>query len=345
MTTEQLLSSDKESTVCSVESTERTPGLSKDDFTCALCQSLLFEPVTTACGHTFCRECILRALDHSSQCPLCRTVIHLTPDHAINVLISQLVQKLYPLDFKARKDEVDKLRDHKFQLPLFVLEYVLFPGTQLQLHVFEPRYRLMIRRCLDGSRTFGVLRTDEEGNFLRVGCTATIESFRLLPDGRSILTTRGQQRFRVLSLNKLDGYWVAKVDYFDDRTPASTRECQQLTRRILDKLTKVLTVKNLDVHDDDSEGDNEMSVVPQQVLSKQGNKLTQIPKVREWIEQYGPMPNTPKEFSHWISCAFTTSNDLKQELLEMTSTEARLCKILEELESSTVTNPKSCLLQ
>lgn len=72
--------------------------------------------------------------------PMCRAVIHMTPNHAVNVLISQLVQKLYPIEFNARKEEVDKLRDHTFQLPLFLLEYVLFPGTQLQLHVFEPRY-------------------------------------------------------------------------------------------------------------------------------------------------------------------------------------------------------------
>jgi hypothetical protein len=45
-----------------------------DDTDCILCMKLLCEPVTTPCGHTFCRACFSRALDHSSKCPCCRTV-------------------------------------------------------------------------------------------------------------------------------------------------------------------------------------------------------------------------------------------------------------------------------
>lgn len=45
-----------------------------DDAECILCMKLLFEPVTTPCGHTFCRLCFARAMDHSSRCPMCRTV-------------------------------------------------------------------------------------------------------------------------------------------------------------------------------------------------------------------------------------------------------------------------------
>lgn len=46
----------------------------EDLFECTLCMKLLFEPVTTPCGHTFCRACFMRAMDHSSKCPVCRTV-------------------------------------------------------------------------------------------------------------------------------------------------------------------------------------------------------------------------------------------------------------------------------
>ena len=45
-----------------------------DDSECTLCMRLLWEPVTTPCGHTFCRPCYLRSTDHTSRCPLCRTV-------------------------------------------------------------------------------------------------------------------------------------------------------------------------------------------------------------------------------------------------------------------------------
>lgn len=46
--------------------------LNVDDFECSLCYRLLHEPVTTPCGHSFCRQCLDRSLDHQSVCPLCK---------------------------------------------------------------------------------------------------------------------------------------------------------------------------------------------------------------------------------------------------------------------------------
>ncbi len=90
------------------------------------------------------------------------------------------------------------------RLPLFVLPTVLFPGQQQPLHVFEPRYRQMVARCLEYDKRFGVLfhRRDVYGPFRiepgRVGCVAEIRHFRPLPDGRSLLLARGVGRFEIL---------------------------------------------------------------------------------------------------------------------------------------------------
>ena len=45
-----------------------------DDLDCAICSKLLYQPVTTPCGHSMCRECLSRCLDHNPRCPVCRTV-------------------------------------------------------------------------------------------------------------------------------------------------------------------------------------------------------------------------------------------------------------------------------
>lgn len=47
----------------------------KNDFECTLCYRFLYQPVTTPCGHSFCRTCLDRCLDHSTNCPLCKTSI------------------------------------------------------------------------------------------------------------------------------------------------------------------------------------------------------------------------------------------------------------------------------
>lgn len=46
--------------------------LNKEDFECSLCYRLLHLPVTTPCGHVFCRPCLDKVLDHKTECPLCK---------------------------------------------------------------------------------------------------------------------------------------------------------------------------------------------------------------------------------------------------------------------------------
>lgn len=89
------------------------------------------------------------------------------------------------------------------RLPLFPLPVVLFPGALLPLHVFESRYRRMAAFCLEADRRFGLLYHDNDryGQFVidpgRVGCVAEIMKFQPLPDGRSLMLTRGIERFRI----------------------------------------------------------------------------------------------------------------------------------------------------
>lgn len=82
-------------------------------------------------------------------------------------------------------------------LALFPLRVVLLPGNSLPLHIFEPRYREMIRECIDAKTEFGVLLNDG-GAIEPVGCTAIItEVIHKYTDGRFDILTRGQRRFRI----------------------------------------------------------------------------------------------------------------------------------------------------
>lgn len=89
------------------------------------------------------------------------------------------------------------------RLPLFPLPVVLLPQSTMPLHIFEPRYRQMVARCLEFDRKFGLVYHDPDrtGPFEmetgRVGTVAEIGEFRILPDGRSLLLAHGQERFRI----------------------------------------------------------------------------------------------------------------------------------------------------
>ncbi len=80
-------------------------------------------------------------------------------------------------------------------IPMFILNHVLYPEQKLDLHIFEPRYRLMIRRCMSGSRSFGLVPCGPDGQMAKYGCLARIQSFEMLADGRSLLEARGERRF------------------------------------------------------------------------------------------------------------------------------------------------------
>jgi Lon protease-like protein len=111
-------------------------------------------------------------------------------------------------------------------LPLFPLGAVLYPGMVLPLHVFEDRYRELVRYLLDGSepRQFGVIairkgrETGIEGvqSLYEVGCTATLRRVEQHSDGRFDLVTLGTQRFRLLSLDETLPYLQGEIELLTD---------------------------------------------------------------------------------------------------------------------------------
>ena len=103
------------------------------------------------------------------------------------------------------------------RIPLFPLNVVLFPGEQLPLHIFEPRYRRMVRECLDNKSPFGMLLALPNG-VVRVGCTAEIlEVLKRHEDGRMDIITVGRDPFRVLELFTDDPLLEGQIDFLEDR--------------------------------------------------------------------------------------------------------------------------------
>ncbi len=107
-------------------------------------------------------------------------------------------------------------------IPLFPLNVVLLPGATLPLHIFEPRYRQMVRRCLDERCEFGVLLALPKG-IVRVGCSAEVtEVMKRYDDGRMDVLTVGRSPFRIVELVNGEGYandelLEGDVDFLDDR--------------------------------------------------------------------------------------------------------------------------------
>ena len=115
-----------------------------------------------------------------------------------------------------------------FDLALFPLNTVLFPGMPLQLHIFEPRYRVMIQQCLDTQQPFGVVLIHQGleaygplATPVQMGCTARIINTIPLEGERMNLTAVGEERFRILKLNDKLPYLVGEVEAVPLERPSS----------------------------------------------------------------------------------------------------------------------------
>jgi Lon protease-like protein len=106
--------------------------------------------------------------------------------------------------------------DRPTQIPLFPLDVVLLPQMPLPLHIFEPRYKLMIRRCLDEKCEFGMILAANQG-VATIGCTAEIvRTIREYPDGRMDILTEGRAVFRLDDLLDQKEYYEGRVEYVSD---------------------------------------------------------------------------------------------------------------------------------
>jgi uncharacterized protein len=107
-----------------------------------------------------------------------------------------------------------------YELPLFPLNTVLFPGMPLRLHIFEERYKLMINHCYAEGEPFGVTlikRGVEVGGRaepFQIGCTAIITEIEPLADGRMNIVAVGSERFQIHSLIHDQPYLVGLVDTY-----------------------------------------------------------------------------------------------------------------------------------
>jgi ATP-dependent Lon protease len=181
------------------------------------------------------------------------------------------------------------------ELPLFPLpDVVLFPQEVLPLHIFEPRYRMLLRTVMAEDRRFGVIRWDpQQQRMAEVGCCAEILHCQTQEDDRSNIVTLGQQRFRVLDIVRDAPFRVGLVSWIEDDVSNSHEELQTLTGDVTAALRDVV-----------------------ELTGKLIGKPASLPS---------DLPDLPRELSFWIGSHLGGPvADHQQALLEITDTGDRL---------------------
>jgi Lon protease-like protein len=307
---------------------------------CHVCYNLMFDPVTTPCGHTFCRKCLARVLDHAIQCPLCRRTLPIPPSlerQASNVRLVSLLLGLYPDLVKLREEAVaadERGVAGQLDTPIFVCT-LAFPSLPTYLHIFEPRYRLMIRRAIEGNRRFGMVmynHNPREGQsdlgavpFMEYGTMLEIITVRMLADGRSLIETRGCDRFRIKAHGILDGYLVGRVEPVED---VSLAEEERL------EAEEINLAMSVDSSAEEVPTATEVAEVQQfstQKLHLKGIEFINNMQANSapWLHQriidaYGGPPDDPALFPYWFATVLPIADEEKYQLLKTTTVRERL---------------------
>jgi len=215
-------------------------------------------------------------------------------------------------------DALDKVAGLR-HLPLFPLPLVLLPNEVLPLHIFEDRYRQMLKDIGDDRNLFGLPYFEPEGAYVErpatgtVGCVAEVRETETFPDGRSNLLTVGVVRFRINEyVESGDPYFVADVEYFEDEQ-ADAELIQPLADEVFTLFERMA-----------------------RAAFKIGGSRGRFPEIHQ---------TDPESLSFLITAAFNFENDKKYRLLEMTSTVQRLSELKEVLERSVAPMEENADLQ
>ena len=189
------------------------------------------------------------------------------------------------------------------ELPLFPLpEVVLFPQEVLPLHIFESRYRIMLKSVLETDSMFGVIKWDPNTKSMaNVGCCAQIIKHQTAEDGRSNIITLGQQRFQILEIVRSTPYCSAMVSWINDENVDNFQKLDALKDSVTEALSDVV-----------------------KLTSKLTNSKKNLPE---------KLPNNPMELSFWVASHLGGAvAEEQQRLLEERNTYTRLKREFEMLD-------------
>jgi len=96
-----------EQILCTPNSSNGEQGLDISDFECPLCFRLFCKPISTPCGHTYCKNCLMAALRYSLMCPLCRCELDspTKKKYCVNVTLLHLLEKHFGDEYQQREEE------------------------------------------------------------------------------------------------------------------------------------------------------------------------------------------------------------------------------------------------
>ena len=225
------------------------------------------------------------------------------------------------------------------KLPLFPLHTVLCPGVALPLKVFEERYRVMVRRCLEHDQPFGVvlIRDGREvgtgaTSIATVGTVAEIREASKYSDGRYDLLVVGTRRFRIESVAVgREPYLVGEVTELDEPVGAFER-AENLTTEVTQRFVRYLALLQPADGEDGAEIDVQVEVDVEDDDPDEGEVVDSRSPSGPGDEVRVTIPDDPTILSYLLSGIIQVDQPRRQALLEASTTVERIDELLRLIE-------------
>ena len=132
------------------------------------------------------------------------------------------------------------------KIPLFPLNIIVLPYEEVPLHIFEPRYKKMIKNSIKENSPFGIV-LDNSGNIDNLGCSLFVTKIiKEYKSGEYDLIATGSKRFKILEKEKQDDLWIGKIKYINEEKITNKEIIKKVQNRYLELLMKLGKNKNFE---------------------------------------------------------------------------------------------------
>ena len=129
-------------------------------------------------------------------------------------------------------------------IKIFPIGLTVLPKDIVPLHIFEERYKILVRNCIDEDDVFGMVFRDRNKNIRQYGCIVKVSSVEnQYSDGRLDIIVEGYERFKIISSKKNEELWTSNIEIIEEEI---NKNDDKLFSKVFDKYLQLLILMGKD---------------------------------------------------------------------------------------------------
>eukprot|EP00916_Digyalum_oweni_P012727 GHVL01021021.1.p1 GENE.GHVL01021021.1~~GHVL01021021.1.p1 ORF type:complete len:410 (+),score=48.04 GHVL01021021.1:43-1272(+) len=311
------------------------------EFECSICMRLLLDPVSTSCGHTFCKSCIEKALGYQSACPMCRSPCSV--GFNVNILLSSIILQRYPklVENRLKENYTQTEESHRQNIigvggsfaPLMISDLEVLPHSSVYMTVTNRTHIALLDFVLGGNRRFGIVKETPNPENIHIFGVCVEVFRRQIQENVTVVSLAGKHRFILTEQPEVRDAGGFLMGHF---SAVFDEPIVPILRPITTDASSTMPV------DDGEDSPHKKLVIAIKecyiLLEKQLNNVGSSGR-REFDNQMGPFrpvnestgPSELESISFWLANSIVSTNEEKRVWIQSCDTAARVDHVYHRL--------------